>query len=97
MRNIRVETNPAMVYYLHPKTGLYSIRHKISLNDALRHLSDREIYRRNRPFPMLDKGIYYTLYRKANKIQRVKETRGIQKWSSNIATLTRLQTDSKSI
>lgn len=44
LSNIRVETHLAMVYYLHPKTGLYSIRHKMGLNDALRHLSDREIY-----------------------------------------------------
>ena len=72
LSDIRVETHPAMVYYLHPKTGLYSIRHEIGFNDALRHLSDREIYCRNRPSPMLGRGIYYTLYRKANKFQRVK-------------------------
>jgi hypothetical protein len=44
LSNIRVETNLAMVYYLHSKTGLYSIRHNIEFNDALRHLSDRSIY-----------------------------------------------------
>ena len=41
LSNIRVETNLAMVYYLHSKTGLYSIRHNIGFNDALRYLSDR--------------------------------------------------------
>ena len=44
LSNIRVETNLAMVHYLHSKTGLYSIRHNIGFNDALRHLSDRSIY-----------------------------------------------------
>jgi hypothetical protein len=44
LNHIRVETNLAMVYYLHSKTGLYSIRHKMRFNDALRHLSDREFY-----------------------------------------------------
>ena len=52
---------------------------KTGFNDALRYLSACTFDSGKRPQATLDKGIYYTLYRKANKFQRVKETRGIHK------------------
>ncbi len=74
-----METSLEEVWNLHWKTGLYSMWRKTGFNDALRYLSACTIDSGKRPQATLDKGIYYTLYRKANKFQRVKETRGIHK------------------
>ena len=73
------------------------MRVKIAFNDALRHFSACQINLPKRPLATPSRGIYYTLYRKANKIQRVKETRGICKWLSNTVTPTRQMTDLKLI
>lgn len=45
---------------------------KCGFNDTLRRFSAHPLPSQNLPLTTLDKGIYYTLYRKANKIQRVK-------------------------
>ena len=77
LSNIRVETNLAMVYYLHSKTGLYSLWLKPSFNRQLSHFLALVKRSRKRYPASRFGGEHYTLPRRANKFQRVKETRGM--------------------